>query len=79
VHLFKRIIIHFLRFLIKSDFVTSLQLFVFFKTLGLSTRHQNKLKISVINTQDLSGGAANIAYQLSKVIGKVLPLKLFVF
>ena len=79
MHLFKRIVIHFLRFLIKSDFVTSLHLYVFFKTLGIRTRNQNRLKISVINTQDLSGGAANIAYQLSKEIGKELPLKLYVF
>jgi glycosyltransferase involved in cell wall biosynthesis len=76
--LIKKLKLKLIRFsenIIRNNFIHSLLIYRFFKKKENLTQ---KKSISVINTFDSTGGAAKIAYSISKEIIQQIPLKYFV-
>ncbi len=71
----KKIVIQRLENLIRKNFIFFLSYYTYFKK---TYKKNKKQQISVINTFDSGGGAANIARELSREVQKFFTLKMFV-
>lgn len=76
---FKRVLIHVFSFFIKKNVILSIKIYIKLRTLFIFQQKSRKDLVSVINTQDSTGGASNMCFTLAESLREYLEVNLFVY